>query len=69
MDDVKVSASSQVLFRESSLWGFDGMHLCAYFGLNNNIMARLLEEKDPDRKDSSDRTPLYYATEKGNVRL
>jgi len=32
-------------------------------------MARLLEKKDPDSKDSSDRTPLYYATEKGNVQL
>ena len=44
------------------------MHLGAYFGLNN-IMVRLLEEKDPDSKDSSGRTPLSYATENGNARL
>jgi ankyrin repeat protein len=32
-------------------------------------MVRLLEEKDPDTKDSFGRTPLSYAAERGNVRV
>jgi Ankyrin repeats (3 copies) len=66
MDDRKASASSQVLF--NSLRQFCGMHLVAYFGLSD-IAVRLLQEKDPDTKDSSGRTPLSYAVEKGNARL
>jgi Ankyrin repeats (3 copies) len=68
MDDGKASASSQVLFRYPPR-RFCGMHLGAYFGLNDNIMVRLLGEKDPDSTDSSGRTPLTYATENGNARL
>ena len=30
-------------------------------------MMRLLEEEDPDTKDSNGRTPLSYAAEKGNA--
>jgi len=68
MDDGKVSASNQVLF-EYPPQQFCGMHLVAYFGLND-IMARLLEEeKDPDPKDSTGRTPLFYAVENGNARV
>jgi len=65
MDDGKASASSQVLSSES----FCGVHLGVYFDLNDNIMVRLLGEKNPDSKDSSGRTPLSYATENGNTRL
>ncbi|KAN0068953.1 hypothetical protein V8E54_013122 [Elaphomyces granulatus] len=69
MDDGKASASSQVLFaRYDFPQQFCGMHLVAYFGLND-IMVRLLEEKDPDTKDSFGRTPLSYAAERGNVRV
>ncbi|KAN0076279.1 hypothetical protein V8E54_006421 [Elaphomyces granulatus] len=68
MDDGKASASSQVLFSRYYLQQFCGMHLVAYFGLND-IMVRLLEEKDPDTKDSFGRTPLSYATERGNARV
>jgi Ankyrin repeats (3 copies) len=68
MDDGKVSASSQALFPYPRP-RFCGMHLGAYFGLNDNIMVRLLEEKDPDSRDSLGRTPLSYATENGNARL
>src|ERR1700722_3154063 len=69
MDDGKASASSEALFpyyyyRPQQ---FCGMHLVAYFGLND-IMARLLEKKDPDAKDSFGRTPLSYASERGNAR-
>ena len=69
MDDGKASASSQVLFSRYYLpQQFCGMHLVAYFGLND-IMVRLLEEKDPDTKDSFGRTPLSYAVERGNARV
>ena len=77
IDDGKASASSQVLFphyfSRQALFPYDvpqqfcGMHLVAYFGLND-IMVRLLEEKDPDTKDSFGRTPLFYAVERGDVR-
>ena len=69
MDDVKASASSQALFQDSeSPEQFCGMHLVAYFGLND-IAVRLLQEKEPDTKDSLGRTPLSYAAEKGNTRV
>ena len=67
MDDRKASASSQILIGRS-LKKFCGMHLVAYFGLSD-IVVRLLQEKDPDTKDSVGRTPLSYAVEEGNVRL
>ena len=70
MDDRKASASSQCLFKFSYYfsWKYSfGMHLVAYFGLND-IMARLLEVKDPDTRDSRGQTPLSYAAEKGNAR-
>ena len=68
MDDGKASASSQVLVVKHSPQQFCGMHLVAYFGLSD-IAVRLLQEKDPDTKDSDGRTPLSYAVEKGNARL
>ncbi|KAN0087362.1 hypothetical protein V8E54_001050 [Elaphomyces granulatus] len=67
MDDGKVSASNQVLFGYNFPQQFYGVHLTAYFGLND-IMVRLLEEKYPDAKDSSGWTPLSYAVERGNAR-
>ena len=67
MDDGKASASSQVLFLDPPE-RFCGTHLVAYFGLTD-IMVRLLEEKDPDTKDSFGRTPLSYAAERGNAQL
>ncbi|KAN0068732.1 hypothetical protein V8E54_012901 [Elaphomyces granulatus] len=67
MDDGKVSTSSQVLFqRQYRPLQCCGIHLVAYFGLND-IMMRLVEEKDPDTKDSNGRTPLSYAVENGNA--
>jgi Ankyrin repeats (3 copies) len=67
MDNRKASASSQALFEYYSPQKFCGMHLVAYFGLND-VMVRLLEVKDPDTSDSFGRTPLSYAAEKGNAR-
>ena len=70
-DDRKASTSSHVLFYRGEC-GFSqqfcGIHLVAYFGLKD-IMVRLLEEKDPDIKDSFGRTPLSYAMERGNARV
>ena len=68
MDDGKASASSQVLVVKHSPQQFCGMHLVAYFGLSD-IAVKLLQEKDPDTKDSRGRTPLSYAVERGNTRL
>jgi hypothetical protein len=45
IDDRKASTSSQALFLHPRP-RFHGMHLGAYFGLNDNIMLKLLEEKD-----------------------
>jgi hypothetical protein len=67
MDDGKVSASSQVLFQYPPQQCC-GMHLAAYFGLDD-VIVRLLEEKDPDPKDSHELTPLFYAVQKGDARL
>ena len=67
MDDRKASASAQVLFG-CPVRQFHGMHLVAYFGLSD-IMGRLLEEKNPDTKDSTGRTPLFYAVKRGNAPL
>ena len=66
MDDGKVWTSGQALFAYSCPQQFCGMHLVAYFGLNN-IMMRLLKKKDPDTRDTNGRTPLSYAAEKGNA--
>jgi Ankyrin repeats (3 copies) len=67
MDDRKSSASSQVLLPVPPE-RFCGMHLVAFFGLND-IMVRLLREKDPYTEDSFGWTPLFYAVEKENVRV
>jgi len=67
MDDGKVSTSSQILFqRRYQPPQCCGIHLAAHFGLND-IMIRLVEEKDPDTKDRNGRTPLSYAAENGNT--
>ena len=66
MDDGKVSTSSQALLGYDCPQRFCGMHLVAYFGLND-IMMRLLKRKDPDTRDTNGRTPLSYAAERGNA--
>jgi len=66
MDDGKVWTSGQALFALRCPQQFCGMHLVAYFGLNN-IMMRLLEKKDPDTRDMSGRTPLSLAIEGGSA--
>ncbi|KAN0072342.1 hypothetical protein V8E54_009271 [Elaphomyces granulatus] len=67
MDDGKVSTLSEVLFpRRYPPPQCCGIHLVAYFGLND-IMMRLVEEKDPDTEDNNGGTPLSYAAENGNA--
>jgi Ankyrin repeats (3 copies) len=76
-DNPKASASSQVLFFSESEWRggcqvpprkFHGTHLVAYFGLSA-IMAGLIGKKDLDARDTRGRTPLSYASEKGNEEI
>ena len=73
-NEANVSASSQALMASGSYSGYSqdvprqltGVHLAAYFGLREVIIALLKNGHDPDSKDSSDRTPLSYAAEKGH---
>ncbi|TRX97935.1 hypothetical protein FHL15_001145 [Xylaria flabelliformis] len=44
---------------------FTGMHLAAYFGLQDVIVALLAAGNEPDLKDTHGRTPLSYAAERG----
>ena len=76
-NDAKVSASTQVLFTSESSWrgsgysqdvprGAIGVHLAAYFGLPEIMMA-LLENRDHlNIKDEWGRTPLSWAAEQGH---
>ncbi|KAN0081988.1 hypothetical protein V8E54_003286 [Elaphomyces granulatus] len=66
MDDGKVWTSGQALFALRCPQQFCGMHLVAYFGLEN-IMMRLLEKQDPDTRDMNSRTPLSLAIEGGSA--
>ncbi|KAI0973656.1 ankyrin repeat-containing domain protein [Xylaria arbuscula] len=43
-----------------------GMHLVAYFGLQNLMLAFLAVDNDPDHKDTHGRTPLSYAAARGH---
>ncbi|KAI0549032.1 ankyrin repeat-containing domain protein [Xylaria curta] len=42
-----------------------GMHLAAYFGLQDMVVALLAAGNEPDLKDTHGRTPLSYAAERG----
>ena len=43
-----------------------GVHLAAYFGLEEVLKSLLLRRKGTDRKDKQDRTPLIWAAIKGH---
>jgi Ankyrin repeats (3 copies) len=73
----KVEASSQVLFavkRYSSHSDYSqkaprkmaGLHLAAYFGVQDAANALLKRAQNLDLKDSYGRTPLWWAAEKGH---
>jgi ankyrin repeat protein len=44
-----------------------GIHLTAYFGLEEVMTALLRSGEDPDYKDTHDRTPLSWAAENGHL--
>ncbi|KAF4626835.1 hypothetical protein G7Y89_g11321 [Cudoniella acicularis] len=73
--EAKVSSSSQAMMVSRSKYPryservpkqMTGLHLAAYFGLSEAIIALLKREYEPDSKNSYYRTPLSYATENGH---
>ncbi|KAI8624059.1 hypothetical protein F5Y19DRAFT_337792 [Xylariaceae sp. FL1651] len=71
----QVEASSQLLLMADDRYkwpgysqrtpkNMTGLHLAAYFGLE--VIARLLDEFDPDTRDDDGRTPLSWAAERGH---
>jgi hypothetical protein len=68
----KVEASSQALIVNKGYFGQEfprnvtGVHLAAYFGLEEVVNAVLSNRRDPDPTDSHDRTPLSYAAANGH---
>jgi len=74
---MKVEASSQALMavkRYSSHSGYSqefpkqmtGLHLAAYFGIDEAANVLLKSSQNPDLRDTYGRTPLSYAAEKGH---
>ncbi|KAF2183575.1 ankyrin [Zopfia rhizophila CBS 207.26] len=69
-----VSASSQVMMAFKSYSSYDqrvlkqvtGVHLAAYFGLREAIIALLNSGHDPDIKDTYGWTPLLWAARNGH---
>jgi ankyrin repeat protein len=63
----KVSASSQAMMafgiHPPYRWPILGVHLAAYLGLTEVVIALLKNGHDPDPKDNSNRTPLSWAVE------
>ena len=69
--EAKVAASVQAMMADSYdiqevPRKFTGMHLAAYFGLREAIVALLERAHDPNSKDSYDRTPLLWAALNGH---
>ena len=70
----KVSGSSQAMMAFRDLSGYSqrvprqmtGMHLAAYFGLEEAMIALLRNGHDPNAKDTYDRSPLSWAADKGH---
>jgi hypothetical protein len=70
----KVSACSQAMMASRSYSGYSqrvprqmtGMHLAAYFGLEESVAALLKRQHYPDSKYTDGRTPLSWAAEKGH---
>ncbi|KAE8417808.1 hypothetical protein BDV36DRAFT_283421 [Aspergillus pseudocaelatus] len=75
---MKLEASTQALMiPELSQWhiehyyhsfprGVTGLHLAAYFGIEEAVKTLLQKQAKPDASDSYDRTPLSYASQNGH---
>lgn len=46
---------------------FSGMHIATYFGLQHGLLERLVETLDPNKTDSAERTPLWWAVSRGHL--
>lgn len=76
-DDDKVVASSQALmvtkYSQEMYWGLQaeqgitGVHLAAYFGLEETIERLLERGHEPNTKSGDGDTPLSYAAKKGHT--
>ena len=70
----KMSASTQAMMASGSYSGYSQrvpkqmtrVHLAAYFGLAEAMMALLENEHDPDSKDTYGQTPLLWAARNGH---
>ncbi|KAI9781882.1 MAG: hypothetical protein M1839_005676 [Geoglossum umbratile] len=73
-NETNVSAASQAMMASRSDIGYSqkvprqiaGVHVAAYFGLAGTIMGLLKNGYNPDLEDSSRRTPLSWAAERGH---
>ncbi|KAI0421681.1 ankyrin repeat-containing domain protein [Xylaria grammica] len=75
-DEPKVSRCSQAMmvakdwhhsnYSQDVPRHFTGMHLAAWFGLQDMIVALITVKNDPDLGDSHGRTPLSYAAARGH---
>jgi ankyrin repeat protein len=70
-DEAKVSASCQAMmvsrrYSQNVPRQITGLHLTAYFGLKETIIALLKDGHNPDIKDAEGRTPLAWAAKYGH---
>jgi ankyrin repeat protein len=70
-DEAKVSASCQAMmvsrrYSQNVPRQITGLHLTAYFGLKETIIALLKDGHNPDIKDAEGRTPLAWSAKYGH---
>jgi ankyrin repeat protein len=76
-NEAKVSACSQAMMAFKSFLRYrgysqrvprqtTGVHLAAYFGLDEAVKLLLADRVDPDSKNTEGQTPLLWAAEKGH---
>jgi hypothetical protein len=64
--EAKVANASKTMMAPERPRHMTRVHIAAYFGLKIVVMALLKKRYDPDSKDSSGRTPLSRAAERGH---
>jgi ankyrin repeat protein len=72
--EAKVSASTQAMMADAGYYGYSqrvprhmmGVHLAAYFGLEEAILTLLKNRCDPNVKDNYGHTPLLWAARNGH---